>query len=89
MRLKRLNQISFLAFLLLNLVGVILLNLDVISYGPDMQDPFMSLVMITSIVIGGVLFFAFRVQSDEKFRFTNYLILLGYLLEILYLIFES
>lgn len=88
-KFRKRNLISFLIFLVVNLVVLFLIKFEMISYGPDLQDVFMSFVMIFAIGVASILFFLVKIDEKKGLRLIHYFIYFGYILEIGYLLFES
>lgn len=84
----KINLIVHLVFLAVNLIVLLLINLEYISYGPDLQDPFMSFITVVSLVLGMTFFFLVKIK-ETGIGMINFLVYAGFLLEVLYLLFEN
>ena len=86
---KKLHLIFFLLFLSINLITLALIEFEWITYGPDLQDVFMSFLIVVVIGISSILYFLIKVDEQKGFWLIHYLLYLGYVLEVSYLLFEN
>ncbi|MCB9189050.1 MAG: hypothetical protein H6599_07180 [Flavobacteriales bacterium] len=88
-KFREINRGIYLTFVGINFCVLILIYFQLISYGPDLQDVFMSFLIVIATGIGSVLYFLVKSDGQSGLRLTHYVLYAGYFLEVLYLMFEN